>query len=83
MKLKDWIRKEGITVERFAAMVICSRGYLHEIMAERKSPKPPLSKRIIVATRGEVGWEDLYGDPLEEIPAASLNIKEGSQRPTL
>jgi len=60
MKLVDYLKKEGITHERFAEMVGVSRAYITTIISGRRTPSPALIKKVQKITNNKVGLDDLF-----------------------
>jgi len=60
MKLKDYLEKENITMDEFAAMTDMSKNNVWQIANGRKSGKR-VTRIIVAATNGEVTAEELKG----------------------
>ena len=61
MKLKHWIKKEGVTQTVAAARIGMTDGHLSMLLAGKRRPSLSTVDRIDHITEGKVTWEDWAG----------------------
>ena len=71
MKLRDYLDRECLTLEQFAARTGLHVSTVSRIAAGKNPPSPELVQRIREATRGEVTPNDLF-----EPPAGAVGHRE-------
>jgi DNA-binding transcriptional regulator YdaS (Cro superfamily) len=59
MKLRDWLRERHITEAQFAVRIGCNPNTVQKWVVGRHTPHPPIVRRILRVTRGEVRPADL------------------------
>lgn len=59
MNLDEYLFRHKISKTEFAKLIGVSRTYIHDIIARRRTPRPPLAKKIEEATRGKVTRNEL------------------------
>jgi transcriptional regulator with XRE-family HTH domain len=71
MKLREWLKKNGITQDQFAADNGIGQSTLSMLCTGARRPSLKMMGRIAAATRGEVTPNDFLED---------LEFEEGSER---
>ncbi len=61
MKLKRWIKKEGLTQTVAAARIGMTDAHLSYLIAGKRRPSVSTIDRIDFITSGKVTWEDWAG----------------------
>lgn len=62
MKLKTYLEFKQIPVKEAAMQLKIARGYMHEILSEKRPPGRKLAQRIIDWSGGAVTYQDLWKD---------------------
>ena len=60
MKLKSYIRGEGLTYQQFAEKINVSSARTVQRYAEGRIPEPNIMRRIVLATGGQVQPNDFF-----------------------
>ena len=69
MRLTDYLSREKLTFESFAHRIFAATGHdttgetIRQIAAGNRFPRKELAVAIVRATKGDVGWEDLFPRP--------------------
>jgi DNA-binding XRE family transcriptional regulator len=59
MKLRQYLKKENLSLEEFAKKVNSSSSTIYRVATGNYTPKLDLAKRIVVQTQNAVTFEDL------------------------
>lgn len=62
MKLREWLSREGLSIEDFAARIGRDRATVYRLLSEEREPAASTVYRVWKATNGEVGLEDFMGN---------------------
>lgn len=60
MKLKAWLRREGLSHAVFAAQLGVTRMMVYRYAVQDVKPRKDTGKRIVRLTKGDVSMEDIY-----------------------
>ena len=81
MKLAEWMTKNNFKLEKFSELTGVSISYLWKLRRFEVIPSLLLAKIIVIATGGEVSYDDLLGeDSARKKKLQSIKVKKGLKR---
>lgn len=63
MELADWLKETGTKMTEFGEKIGRAQSIVSRLSARKHRPDPTTAVKIVIATKGRVSLDDLYGTP--------------------